>query len=608
MNIVSGFDPFMKNCCGFRITWPKLIIGGIIFFVLPLKSLNAQEPLQHKKCIFRADDGRLFINKELPLYLKVSTSADEGAESWLLESAQTAKYANPMYLDTEGWNTLRSPSAVDTATKKAVYPLQDIIFEMYADGIAPTSRLLFGHAKPFSLEGISFFGKETGFHFEAEDGMSGLKDVYYSLNGAGFVAASRSPLQISEEGTYSVQFYAVDNVGNVEDFHVYDFVVDHTAPVTSHEINGINKNRVLAPDATISLSSADSLSGVYRIWYAVDDSDFEVYRKPIPVARLKDGGGKITYYSEDHVGNSEDHKFIGTLASSRSNKDDQGEVFDYYIDREPPVAEFNFEGDYYESDREYISGSTRIVLSAKDDKSGVQKILYSYNSFMTSETYEVPFAPEGNSPVEISYAAVDWVENTALEKERHFYIDRLAPETKISFDGPVFRNRDTLFVAAQTKMILKATDKESGVKTVKYQLNGHENHYGEPFVVDQSGKHLLQYSSADNVNNQEEGKTLEFVVDKEGPSIHHHFSVEPIGEKVVRNEQYVIYPSNTKIYIGATDDVAGEESLKYSVNGAKMSETIPVVGLQPGNYEIDIEATDALKNSTSKTIRFSIEK
>ncbi len=608
MNIGSGINSFFKMFWSYWITSLKIIIGGAIFFVLPMNALKAQEPLQHKKCIYRADDGRLFINKELPLYLKVSLSADEDAESWLLESAKTSEYANPMYLDTEGWNTLRSPSAVDTATKKTVYPLQDIVFDMYADGIAPKSRLLFGHSKPFSLDGVSFFGKETGFHFEAEDAMSGLQDVYYSLNGAGFVPASGFPLEISEEGNYSVQFYAVDNVGNVEDIHAYDFVVDHTAPVTNHEIKGINKNRVLAPDATISLSSADSLSGVAKVWYAIDDSDFEVYKKPIPVSRLKDGSAKITYYSEDHVGNIEDHKFIGTLASSQASKDEDGEVFDYYIDREPPVAAFNFEGDYYESDREYISGRTRVLLSAQDDKSGVQKILYSYNSFMTSETYEVPFKPEGNSPVSVSYAAVDWVENTAPEKERHFYIDRLAPVTKISFDGPVFRNRDTLFVAAQTKMVLEATDKESGVNTVKYQLNGIKYEYSEPFVVEKSGRHLLQYVSVDNVNNEEEGKMLEFVVDKEGPSIHHHFSVEPIGEKVVRNEQYVIYPSNTKIYIGATDDVAGEESLKYSVNGAKMSETIPVAGLQPGNYEIDIEATDALKNSTSKTIRFSIEK
>ena len=110
------------------------------------------------------------------------------------------------------------------------------------------------------------------------------------------------------------------------------------------------------------------------------------------------------------------------------------------------------------------------------------------------------------------------------------------------------------------------------------------------------------------MNNQEELQSLVFVVDREGPSIHHHFSVEPIGEKTIREENYVIYPSNTKIYIGATDDVAGEESLKYSVNGSKVSEKIPLSGLQPGNYTIDIEAADALENKTTKTIRFSIEK
>jgi hypothetical protein len=127
-------------------------------------------------------------------------------------------------------------------------------------------------------------------------------------------------------------------------------------------------------------------------------------------------------------------------------------------------------------------------------------------------------------------------------------------------------------------------------------------------VAGKTGRNMIKWFASDNVNNREEEQSLVFIVDEQGPSIHHHYSVEPIGEKVVREEKYIIYPSNTKIYIGATDNVAGEESLRYSVNGGKMATTIPVSGLQPGNYEIAIEAADALKNKTTKTIRFSIEK
>ncbi|WP_291862187.1 hypothetical protein [Marinilabilia sp.] len=586
----------------------KVVLCTFLLSAIGNFSSLAQEPLHHEKRMYRSDEGKLFVNKDLPLYLRISTSDDENSESWLLNSSKTPQYANPMFLDAEGWNTLRSPSAVDTATKRTVYPLQDIVFDVYADGIKPEARLMFGESVRTQTDGITFFGEEMKLTFEASDEMSGVEDVYYSLNNAGFVASRKYPLSVGDEGEYSIKFYSVDNVGNAEDVHSFNFVVDHTAPKTTHEVIGINKNSVLAPDATICLSASDSLSGVAKVYFAVDDSGFEVYKNPIPVSRLKAGDGRITYYSEDRVGNSEAHKFIGTLSSGGNKNNEDADVFDYYIDTEPPVVEFTFDGDYHQSDKEYISERTRVLLSAMDDKSGVQTIFYSYNSFLTKELYQEAFHPAGNSPVALAYSAVDWVENTAPEEERHFYIDRIAPESKISFNGPVFRNRDTLFVAGQTRIQLDATDKESGVQKVTYSLNDVDHEYLEPFVAGKTGVNLLEWMATDNVNNRDELHSLVFVVDEEGPSIHHHFSVEPIGEKIVREEKYIIYPSNTKIYIGATDDVAGEESLKYSVNGDKMAETIPVSGLLPGNYSIDIEATDALKNKTTKTIRFSIEK
>ncbi|RCW32683.1 OmpL47-type beta-barrel domain-containing protein [Marinilabilia salmonicolor] len=608
MNTELRIGPFKKTSfCTRRLTGTALLTTLMLTSAGNFSS-SAQEPLQHEKRFYQSEDGKLFVNKDLPLYLRISSDPDDEAESWLLKSNTTAQYSNPMYLDTEGWNTLRSPSAVDTATRKTVYPLQDIIFDIYADGLQPKSRLLWGESVNVRTDDKVFFGEKVHLAFDASDEMSGVADVYYSLNGSGFVGEKQSPLSVDEEGDYSLKFYSVDNVGNVEDMHSFDFSVDHTAPISTHEISGINKNNVLAPDATICLSAVDSLSGVNNVFFAIDDGEFEEYKNPIPVSRLKEGDGQITYYAEDRVGNAEAHKYIGTLSSGASKAEGEGEVFDYYIDRDAPVVSFEFEGDYFEGDREYISGRTTVALSAKDDKSGVQSILYSYNSFLTNEVYDNSFHPEGNSPVVLSYSAVDWVENSAPETDRHFYIDRTAPGSKVSFDGPVFRNRDTLFLAAQTRISLDAKDQESGVKSISYSLNGVEKEYGESFSGDRSGENLLEWRSTDNVNNQEELQSLVFVVDREGPSIHHHFSVEPIGEKTIREENYVIYPSNTKIYIGATDDVAGEESLKYSVNGSKVSEKIPLSGLQPGNYTIDIEAADALENKTTKTIRFSIEK
>ena len=57
-----------------------------------------------------------------------------------------------MYLDTEGKNTFRSPSAVDTVTKEVVIPKEDIIYEVYADSKPPRTHLKFENSKKSMIE------------------------------------------------------------------------------------------------------------------------------------------------------------------------------------------------------------------------------------------------------------------------------------------------------------------------------------------------------------------------------------------------------------------------------------------------------------------------
>jgi len=83
------------------------------------------------------NNGKLYYNKNLPVYLWISTNPNDNSEDILMTSKSTKSYANPMYFDTEGYNTLRTSYAVDTNTKKVVYPAKQIIFKVYADGQPP---------------------------------------------------------------------------------------------------------------------------------------------------------------------------------------------------------------------------------------------------------------------------------------------------------------------------------------------------------------------------------------------------------------------------------------------------------------------------------------
>jgi hypothetical protein len=52
----------------------------------------------------------------------------------------------------------------------------------------------------------------------ASDPGSGVENIFYSVDGSGFEVYS-SPFVIDDIGDHSLQFYAVDNLGNIEEKH-----------------------------------------------------------------------------------------------------------------------------------------------------------------------------------------------------------------------------------------------------------------------------------------------------------------------------------------------------------------------------------------------------
>src|SRR6266542_1361370 len=99
----------------------RVAIATFLLFSCYITGTAQQLPV-HEKKVYVSPDHRIYYNKSLPVYFFVSTSTDPAAPRYLIHSETTPKYANPMYFDTEGKNTLRSPSAVDTVTKKIVEP------------------------------------------------------------------------------------------------------------------------------------------------------------------------------------------------------------------------------------------------------------------------------------------------------------------------------------------------------------------------------------------------------------------------------------------------------------------------------------------------------
>ena len=91
-----------------------------------------------------AEDGTIYWNKSLPIYLRISPYPEGGGH--LLKN-KVEKHANPIYLDTEGTNYIRTKYAVDQGSKKVILPKVEVMMPIVADGTGPSSSILFQTAE-----------------------------------------------------------------------------------------------------------------------------------------------------------------------------------------------------------------------------------------------------------------------------------------------------------------------------------------------------------------------------------------------------------------------------------------------------------------------------
>lgn len=569
----------------------KRIISFIVLLFLGF-SLFSQEIPKYKKGFYKDSLGRLYVQKGLPIYVWLSTSPSDSSKKYRLFSEETPKYSNPLYFDTEGYNTIRSPWEYDPVTKQYVYPKHDIVFEVYADGIAPVTKIDFGKGELYTSGGKKHLGKGAQITFTATDRYSGVDHIYYSIDGEPFKPYT-TPITFTVEKEYVLKYYAVDHVGNVEKLHEYKLVYDKSAPKTTFEIDGDKYNDIISGKSKIVLKTADQGSGISKIYYKIDNGSEKHYTAPIPAAYLSQDEHTIQFYSVDHVGNKEAEQ-----------------VDSFYVDKTAPtIIEEIIGKSFFANGKEFSSGRTRLKLTSFDNKSGVKEIKYSINGGKY-QVYDKPvFLTQASGNLIIKSYAVDNVGNKstsqeAQDKTKVPYIDLTGPDLSYYFTGPKFVNRDTTFINSKTKIHLKAADDESGLNRIEYSINGNTSKtYKDAFSLDSESYVTVDVTGFDNVENTST-KSFGVKVDTTGPIISHEFGTTSLGKKGGLD----IYPSHTVLFLTATDKVAGFQKMTYSLNKSPFTEYKgPIHNLPKGKVTVAADAYDQLGNNTKETIQFIIE-
>lgn len=368
---------------------------------------------------------------------------------------------------------------------------------IYVDGSAPESKVTFSRAKRFSNQQVVFYGKGLIVEFSATDELSGIAQTFYSINSGANFLWDKPVSGFKNDEVVELNFYSIDNVGNIETPKSRKFTVDVSAPDLKLSINGQNKSNVLNTASEIVLSASDNLSGVESIHYAYNSKQFSTYLNALALGQLKDGKHTLLYYATDKVGNVSD-----TLR------------YEFQLDSTSPQLTFSVgKPQYLKDNLYYITSSTPIQLKAEDAVSGVNQIRYSINN-ENETTYTQPVKITGESTSYLlSYFSTDNLGNVSNPELVKLFLDMNPPTTTFSFSTSYFKDQSLFVLQKGSKLKLESTDLESGVQTIFFRKKGQDfKPYTQEIELSQIGLVSFDFYAVDQTGNTESVQTVDIKV------------------------------------------------------------------------------------------------
>jgi len=203
-------------------------------------------------------------------------------------------------------------------------------FQEVIDNIPPTTMLEIGEPKHADLIGNIYVSFITPFTLTAEDNSGGtgvastIYRIYNNTYDTGWIEYL-APFYLTglSDGEYSIDYYSIDNMGNVEPINSATVILDNTPPTTTLTIGEpkyVSCIIYVTPDTPLTLEATDAGAGInatnYRIYNSTYDSGWIAYTGPFYLTSLADGTYTIEYYSIDNVQNAETAQAINVTLFS----------------------------------------------------------------------------------------------------------------------------------------------------------------------------------------------------------------------------------------------------------------------------------------------------
>ena len=169
--------------------------------------------------------------------------------------------------------------------------------------------------------------------------------------------------------------------------------------------------------------------------------------------------------------------------------------------------------------------------------------------------------------------------------------DTLAPQTSLSFSGTP---GESGYYKSTGSVTLTTLERQSGVKTTYYQLNGGAfTAYSAPFSLTENRDYTIAYYSVDNAGNQEATKTAVISVDSIPPTA----SVQLQGQ-LSNIASWFISP--VTVNIQAADNFSGVAVSQMNINGGAWTDlpaaNIATISINGADMTLGIRSKDKAGN------------
>lgn len=274
-----------------------------------------------------------------------------------------------------------------------------------------------------------------------------------------------------------------------------------TALVSAQEAKVYNNGTldIVPPGTSYTLTAADQLIGVSKIYYRLNNGDQKEYTSPL----VFDAEGRytISYYSEDLLGN----------VSSPSS-------FTFMVDATVPVIKPATRGSALVRDgKTYLKSTTGIIINATDSIAGIESIFFSLDQENYIKFNDEAFVNEEGERSAYTYA-VDRVGNKSTPVEIRLVVDNTAPSVGIVPLDALQPVRGERYTKPGNTFVVRSADEVSGLKLTEVSINRQEFFaYTDPIVINEPGVYSIRARAIDNLGNTSSVVELNFIVDGAAP-------------------------------------------------------------------------------------------